>query len=121
MAKVEKSKKPFPVVMGMQKLTEEAALDLFHAMRDHFGWHNTAAAADEIVCKTDILAALDKLRRDLTAARKVVGSLSESLWQAWKAFGEEGPDAAEKFLRAVCIGDGIMNESGGRIARSWKD
>ena len=43
--------------------------------------------------------------------------MDESMWQAWKAFSEEGPDAAEKFIRAVCIDEGIMTEDGGRIPR----
>jgi hypothetical protein len=41
--------------------------------------------------------------------------LREALWQAYKAFGEEGPEAAREFLGASCVRVGIMDESGARL------
>lgn len=61
-----------------------------------------------------LLAAAEAREAGLRSA--LVGD--ESCWQAWKAFAEEGTDAAEKFLRSVCIDEGIMNEDGGRVVRA---
>lgn len=49
--------------------------------------------------------------------KAALNMMDECCWQAWKAFTEEGPNAAEKFLHDVCITEGIMNNDGGRIPR----
>lgn len=66
------------------------------------------------------------MRYERAAAEKALGKagrdrhlFAEDLWQAWKAFDEEGPDAAKTFLRDACIVNGIMNEDGGRIALAF--
>lgn len=50
--------------------------------------------------------------------KAALNMMDECCWQAWKAFTEEGPNAAEKFLHDVCITEGIMNNDGGRIPRA---
>ncbi len=77
------------------------------------------AAADPSTVRA-LIAEVRRLRR-----RDAM--LSESLWQAWKAFHEhdtpeEAMKDAEPFLRSVCIDEGIMGENGGRLAgREWSD
>lgn len=73
----------------------------------------------------NIVARCDKAIARATAAeareaglKAALNMMDECCWQAWKAFTEEGPNAAEKFLHDVCITEGIMNNDGGRIPRA---
>ena len=77
------------------------------------------------VQQIDIVVKPDPMEQRATAAeareaglKAALNMMDESCWQAWKAFAEEGPDAAEKFLRSVCVDEGIMNEDGCRVPRA---
>ena len=80
-----------------------------------------AAEATMIQQEKEVSAAND--RATAAEAREAgmkaaLNMMDECCWQAWKAFTEEGPNAAEKFLHDVCITEGIMNNDGGRIPRA---